>query len=91
MAADKIEPVFEAAGECPTSFAHIRRPTAQAPTQRSADKAPALRSIEAPEGLDMQDCVIWYLGEEGRSSLNLQMTHAGNPVSLACIFPRGLV
>ncbi|TXT10650.1 hypothetical protein VHUM_02155 [Vanrija humicola] len=28
----------------------------------------------------MADSVIWYIGEEGRSLLNLQMTHATNPL-----------
>lgn len=62
------------------SFANIRRPSTNAISDRASGKAPALRSLEPPEGLDAGDCVIWYIGDEGRSSLNLQMTHAANPV-----------
>jgi len=64
----------------PISFANIRRPSTNATSDRASGKAPALRSLEPPEGLDAGDCVIWYIGDEGRSSLNLQMTHAANPV-----------
>jgi diphthamide biosynthesis protein 2 len=64
----------------PISFANIRRPSTTAISDRASEKAPALRSLEPPEGLGAGDCVIWYIGDEGRSSLNLQMTHAANPV-----------
>lgn len=83
---DDITNTLSSAIPFPISFAIIHRPSVpaatstRAPTVRAAEKAPALRSLAAPEGLEESDCVIWYLGEEGRSSLNLQMTHASNPV-----------
>jgi diphthamide biosynthesis protein 2 len=64
----------------PISFANIRRPSTTSISDRASEKAPTLRSLEPPEGLGAGDCVIWYIGGEGRSSLNLQMTHAANPV-----------
>jgi diphthamide biosynthesis protein 2 len=64
----------------PISFANIHRPSTTTVSDRASEKAPALRPLEPPEGLDAGDCVIWYIGDEGRSSLNLQMTHAANPV-----------
>ena len=70
----------------PISFANIRRPSTTAVSDRASEKAPAIRSLEPPEGLDAADCVIWYLGDEGRSSLNLQMTHAANPVRSFLLF-----
>lgn len=86
--ADEVEDIISTLGKStphPTSFATIHRPTASgsSPTDRVAEKAPALRSLTPPDGVEEGECVIWYLGEEGRSSLNLQMTHAANPVCLA--------
>ncbi|BEI81471.1 hypothetical protein CcaverHIS002_0206310 [Cutaneotrichosporon cavernicola] len=46
----------------------------------SKDKAPALRRLTPPPGVDMASTVLLYLGSEGRSLLNLQMNHATNPV-----------
>ncbi len=43
-------------------------------------KAPALRRLAPPPGVDMAATVLLYLGPEGRSLLNLQMNHATNPV-----------
>lgn len=70
----------------PMSFATIQRlvtptPTAAAATAQNSDKAPSLRSISPPPGLEMRDCVIWYIGEEGRGMTNLQMQHADASVS----------
>lgn len=42
--------------------------------------APALRAVLPPPGVDIADCAIWYLGPDGRSLLNLQMTHANHTV-----------
>lgn len=42
----------------------------------SSSRPAALRSIVPPEGLDLDACVLWYLGPEGRSLLNVQMTHS---------------
>jgi hypothetical protein len=86
--ADVVEDIISTLGKStpyPTSFATIHRPTASgsSTTYRAAEKAPALRSLTPPGGVEEGECVIWYLGEEGRSSLNLQMTHAANPVCLA--------
>ena len=66
----------------PISFANIHRPTLKSATalQRDNGKAPALRSILPPAGIELRDCTIWYLGEEGRALINLQMTNAGNSV-----------
>lgn len=65
----------------PISFAHIRRPQIVKSTDTSnKGKGPALRSIEPPSDYKLDNCVIWYLGDEGRSLLNVQMTHANNQV-----------
>ena len=64
----------------PISFATIHRPALTPVPSPENEKAPALRSIEQPNGVEMKDCTIWYLGEEGRGLVNLQMTHAANPV-----------
>lgn len=64
----------------PVSFATIQRPSARA--HGALGKSPALRSVEPPAEVKMEECVIWYLGDEGRGSVNLQMTHAANPVRL---------
>jgi diphthamide biosynthesis protein 2 len=80
--ADKAEEIVSKLSSSiphPVSFANIRRPSTT-PSDRASEKAPALRSLEPPEGLGAGDCVIWYIGDEGRSSLNLQMIHAANPV-----------
>lgn len=29
----------------------------------------------------MEECAVWYLGEEGRALLNLQMANGSSPVS----------
>ncbi|KAL1408870.1 Diphthamide biosynthesis protein 2 [Vanrija albida] len=81
--AEDIVREFQAAVDVPISFATIRRPSTLPKTEGvdTADakgKAPALRSIQPPAGVEMADSVIWYIGEEGRSLLNLQMTHATN-------------
>lgn len=79
---DEIVKTFTAGSNLPTSFAVIKPNTSEAsPTTRREEKRPALRSIEPPTGLKMKDCAIWYLGEEGRGLLNIQMTHADCPVS----------
>ncbi|ORY23373.1 putative peptidyl-diphthamide biosynthesis [Naematelia encephala] len=81
--ADEIHKTFTERCSFPISFASIQRPSLKPgpPTvEGEKGKSPALRSIEPPHGLDISDCVILYLGEEGRSLLNLQMTHAGNPL-----------
>jgi diphthamide biosynthesis protein 2 len=87
---DSIE-TFSSACPWPVSFATIRRPPASssastsappaAPSERAQEKAPALRSVEPPEGLIMEECAVWYLGEEGRALLNLQMANGLSPVS----------
>ncbi|WVR06104.1 diphthamide biosynthesis protein 2 [Kwoniella sp. DSM 27419] len=79
--ADDVRSTFSAACSAPISFAAIQKPpTSRAGSPGEKGKAPALRAIETPEGLDMADCVLWYIGEEGRSCMNLQMTHAYNPL-----------
>ncbi|ORX37454.1 peptidyl-diphthamide biosynthesis [Kockovaella imperatae] len=78
--ADEICSTFSTVNQVPISFATIQRPAHLPNSSRAAEKAPALRSIEPPSGLTMAECVILYIGEEGRSLLNLQMTHAGNPL-----------
>ena len=81
---DDITKTFPSKVSHPMSFATIRRPGPPLPlSQVGKEKAPALRSIVPPDGLDISDCVIWYIGEEGRALLNLQMTHAANAVSRA--------
>lgn len=82
---DEIEKVFGAKANFPISFAHIRSHTVTdaSSSSRQADKAPSLRSIEPPTGLMERDCAIWYIGEEGRALLNLQMNHADCPVRVA--------
>lgn len=71
------------------AFAVIRQPATAAAAAAAAGvdgkpptqgKAPALRVIEPPAGLGMERCMIWYIGQEGRALLNLQMTHADTPV-----------
>lgn len=85
--AEDIVREFTAAVDVPISFATISRPSTlpkpDAPDADAKGKAPALRSIQPPAGVEMTDAVIWYIGEEGRSLLNLQMTHATNPVRRA--------
>lgn len=75
---DRIVEAFSARCHLPISFATIHRPALR-PTPRS-EKSPALRSITAPSGFEMSQCAIWYIGEQGRGLVNLQMTHAANPV-----------
>ncbi|KAK8866169.1 diphthamide biosynthesis protein 2 [Kwoniella newhampshirensis] len=80
--ADRITETFTRLSTLPIAFAAIQRPsTIPADTaEKGKGKAPALRSIEPPKGLEMSDCILWYIGEEGRASMNLQMTHASNPL-----------
>ncbi|AFR98449.1 diphthamide biosynthesis protein 2 [Cryptococcus neoformans C23] len=77
-----IRDTFSQESSLPISFASIQKPTL-APQKGLKDekgKASALRSVEPPQGLEMNDCVLWYIGEEGRSCMNLQMTHVNNPL-----------
>lgn len=60
----------------PSGCCSTKPPTPSA----SKGKAPALRQLDPPSGLAMSDCVLYYLGPEGRSLLNLQMNHATNPI-----------
>nr|XP_018267417.1 diphthamide biosynthesis protein 2 [Kwoniella dejecticola CBS 10117]OBR89575.1 diphthamide biosynthesis protein 2 [Kwoniella dejecticola CBS 10117] len=79
--ADQIKEKFTQSLPCPVNFATIQKPSTS--SDKAVDvkgKAPALRTIDPPEGLRLDDCVLWYIGEEGRSSINLQMTHANNPL-----------
>lgn len=69
------------------AFAIIRQPATAAAKAEGVDspasnqsKAPALRVIEPPAGLGIERCMIWYIGQEGRALLNLQMAHADTPV-----------
>ena len=73
------------------SIAHDHHSTADvAPVQpeesmtpRQRAKSPEtgqLRTISPPEGLAMSDCVLWYIGEEGRGLMNLQMQNADSAV-----------
>ncbi|OCF54334.1 diphthamide biosynthesis protein 2 [Kwoniella mangroviensis CBS 10435] len=88
--ADEIQKTFSKIAPHPINFATIQKPpTSSSPTPpasgsdiKGKGKAPALRSIEPPKGVDISDCVIWYIGEEGRSSINLQMSYADNPLYL---------
>jgi len=89
MLDDIITSFSKEVGEIPISFATIHKPALLSNNKGvdldSADakgKSAALRAIDPPNGLELRDCVIWYLGEEGRSLLNIQMTHAANPVRL---------
>ncbi|OCF42114.1 diphthamide biosynthesis protein 2 [Kwoniella heveanensis CBS 569] len=83
-----IKNIFSAGSDYPISFATIQKPptspvdTTTGSQESGKGKSPALRSIEPPSGLEMSDCVLWYIGEEGRSCMNLQMTHANNPLLL---------
>jgi diphthamide biosynthesis protein 2 len=77
----EIVEMFIISSNLPISFATIQKPSAiHKEDVGDKGKSPALRLIEPPEGVELKECLIWYLGEEGRSLLNLQMTHAGNPV-----------
>ncbi|GMK54998.1 hypothetical protein CspeluHIS016_0200540 [Cutaneotrichosporon spelunceum] len=49
-------------------------------SSKGKGKAPALRSLTPPPGIAISDTVLFYLGPEGRSLLNLQMNHATNSV-----------
>ncbi|ODN78024.1 diphthamide biosynthesis protein 2, variant [Cryptococcus amylolentus CBS 6039] len=80
--ASSIAETFTKESTIPITFAHINKPTAAPPKTDEKGKAPALRSVEPPEGLALTDCILWYIGEEGRSSMNLQMTHAYNSLYL---------
>lgn len=82
--AGDIRDTFSQDLSVPISFAFIQKPVVapQKVLKDGKSKTPALRSIEPPQGLGMNDCVLWYIGEEGRSCMNLQMTHANNPVSI---------
>ncbi|WVF70225.1 diphthamide biosynthesis protein 2 [Kwoniella sp. CBS 6097] len=83
--ADEIKSTFSKASTRPISFATIQKPLTTPTPAASTEgkgKSPALRAIEPPSGLEMGDCVLWYIGEEGRSCMNLQMTHANNPLFL---------
>lgn len=42
----------------------------------------SLRNSAMPAGISVADCVLFYLGDESRSLLNLIMTHANNDVSV---------
>ncbi|GFZ46057.1 Diphthamide biosynthesis protein 2 [Saitozyma sp. JCM 24511] len=87
---DDIIDTFSSTCPWPVSFATIRRPPVSAlasasappapPSERAQEKAPALRSVEPPEGLSMEECAVWYLGEEGRALLNLQMANGSSPI-----------
>lgn len=81
---DDIRDTFSQDSTIQISFASIQKPTlaSQKGLKDVKGKTPALRSVEPPQGLGMNDCVLWYIGEEGRSCMNLQMTHANNPVSI---------
>lgn len=51
------------------------------PRQRAkSSERGQLRTISPPEGLAMSDCVLWYIGEEGRGLMNLQMQNADSAV-----------
>nr|XP_019049513.1 diphthamide biosynthesis protein 2 [Kwoniella bestiolae CBS 10118]OCF28443.1 diphthamide biosynthesis protein 2 [Kwoniella bestiolae CBS 10118] len=88
--ADEIQSTFNKTITHPINFAKIQKPpTSSSPSPSSSvetangkgkGKAPALRSIEPPAEMDMSDCTLWYIGEEGRSSINLQMSYANNPL-----------
>lgn len=41
----------------------------------------SLRTYNFPEGVGMKDCVIFYIGEEGRGMINLAMENSMNEVS----------
>ncbi|WWD17624.1 diphthamide biosynthesis protein 2 [Kwoniella shandongensis] len=79
--ADHITETFSKVATVPIAFAAIQRPST-APVDKGKGKSPALRSIDPPAGVEMGDCVLWYIGEEGRACMNLQMTHASNPLFL---------
>ncbi|KGB79085.1 diphthamide biosynthesis protein 2 [Cryptococcus deuterogattii R265] len=80
--AGNIRDTFSQDLSVPISFAFIQKPIVapQKVLKNGKGKTPALRSVEPPQGLEMDDCVLWYIGEEGRSCMNLQMTHANNPL-----------
>ncbi|KAI9638236.1 peptidyl-diphthamide biosynthesis [Dioszegia hungarica] len=75
------------------SFATIRRPASKSSQTGSSDPAaragqPAdtstapLRSVEPPPGMTMSECMIWYIGEEGRGLMNIQMQNADAAIYL---------
>jgi diphthamide biosynthesis protein 2 len=39
-----------------------------------------LRTVAPPEGMSMADCALWFIGEEGRGLMNLQMQNADSSV-----------
>nr|XP_019007414.1 diphthamide biosynthesis protein 2 [Kwoniella pini CBS 10737]OCF46195.1 diphthamide biosynthesis protein 2 [Kwoniella pini CBS 10737] len=78
--ADQINDTFTKNLSHPVSFATIQETSTSSTKEDFKGKAPALRSIVPPAGLELDDCILWYIGEEGRSSMNLQMTHANNPL-----------
>ncbi|WRT64437.1 diphthamide biosynthesis protein 2 [Kwoniella shivajii] len=81
--ADEIRKVFTESCAFPLSFATIQRPATSSELDgKDKGKSPALRSIEPPVGVELNNCRMWYIGEEGRSSINLQMTHANNSLYL---------
>ncbi|RXK39729.1 diphthamide biosynthesis protein 2 [Tremella mesenterica] len=76
--AESIVQVFTTRMSGPVSFSFIQKPVfdTERVSSRRTGKAPALRLIEPPPGTPREECVIFYIGQEGRSLVNLQMTNA---------------
>lgn len=60
---------------------HQDTATTQLSALKISQQPESLRSIVFPEGVAMQDCTIFYVGEETRGLVNLMMEHAENRVS----------
>jgi len=83
MCPEDLKTQFEALEMLPLNFSTIQRPSVRRGSgpPEVTGKSPALRLIEPPSSVEKEDCLIWYIGEDGRGLLNLQMTNAGVPVS----------
>jgi hypothetical protein len=66
-----------------TPQTHHDTATTQLHALQTSQQPESLRSIVFPDGVKMQDCTIFYVGEEGRGLVNLMMEHAENRVRRA--------
>ncbi|GHJ88138.1 hypothetical protein NliqN6_4540 [Naganishia liquefaciens] len=66
--------------------------TSQLDALRISQQPESLRTIALPPGLSMQDCTIFYVGEETRGLVNLMMENAENRIyqyspEEGCVYP----
>ncbi|WVN89172.1 diphthamide biosynthesis protein 2 [Cryptococcus depauperatus CBS 7841] len=78
--ANDIQEIFSKACPLPINFASIHTVPTTLSSPSEKGKTPTLRAIDPPKSIPMNECVLWYIGEEGRSCMNIQMTHANNPL-----------